>query len=170
MGKRVRGLIDLTCFLLDLACRCLSNTHTKKKTKKLPATQASVFCYTLQYNLIIGLPFKNADSKIKALLQKKTSFTGWQWGTEFLSSLSFWREKKRLQFSIWCNFKEIVALTFRCQLRDIKDTVVNFKHLSTWFPFSVLDDTRFTSVQRLVVLCPRLSSMSKCHWNEFIQL
>ena len=38
--------------------------------------QASVFCYTLQYNLIIGLPFKNADSKIKALLQLRGGLCG----------------------------------------------------------------------------------------------
>ena len=35
------GLIDLTCFLFDLACRCLSNTHTQNKKHQKTASYAA---------------------------------------------------------------------------------------------------------------------------------
>ena len=70
--------LDWSYMFSSWPCMQMSIEHThKKNTKKLPATQASVFCYTLQYNLIIGLPFKNADSKIKALLQLRGGLCGW---------------------------------------------------------------------------------------------
>ena len=76
-GKEGEGL-DWSYMFSSWPCMQMSIEHThKKNTKKLPATQASVFCYTLQYNLIIGLPFKNADSKIKALLQLRGGLCGW---------------------------------------------------------------------------------------------